>query len=60
MDHQNNAVFYLKNGDQTLNLEYGNNDDIPITGRPYDDKLTRIGVYRSSTKEFIFSQNLLV
>jgi hypothetical protein len=53
-DHGENAVFYLKNGDETITIVYGNNDDIPITGKPQIDKLTRVGIYRPSTQEFIF------
>jgi len=54
-DHSDNAVFYLKYGDTTVDpIAFGNNDDIPIAGKPQVDKLTRVGIYRPATAEFIF------
>lgn len=54
-DHGENAVFYLKFGDTVVDpILYGNNDDIPIAGKPQVDKLTRVGIYRPNTGEFIF------
>jgi len=54
-DHSNNAVFYLKYGDTVVDpIAFGNNDDIPIAGKPQIDKLTRVGIYRPTTGEFIF------
>ncbi|MGB9929549.1 MAG: peptidoglycan DD-metalloendopeptidase family protein [Methanosarcina sp.] len=58
--NNNNAVFYLKNGAETISILYGINDDIPIIGKPYSDNQTRIGVYRSSVQDpFIFKPEAL-
>lgn len=53
-EHENKATFYLKNPDKTISITYGENNDLPIAGRPQIDKLTRIGVYKPLTGEFIF------
>lgn len=58
--NSNNAVFYLKNGAETIIIPYGNNDDTPIVGKPNIDGLTRIGVYRPSAQDpFIFKPELI-
>jgi len=59
-EHEDNAVFYLMDGDETITIVYGRNDDIPIVGKPDNDGLTKIGVYRPSTPEFIFNHDPLV
>ncbi len=65
--HDNNAVFYFceENFDVTIDLlspfvVYGMNEDASVTGKWDEDRLTKIGVYRPSTEEFIFNRNLLV
>ena len=43
------------NGAETITIVFGNNDDTPIVGKPNNDGLTRIGVYRPSAQSpFIF------
>ena len=63
-DNQDNSVFYFDighNGDQAeLEISYGINTDIPVIGKWDDDGLTKLGVYRPSTPEFIFNHSPLI
>jgi len=59
-DYDQNAVFYLRNGVETIAVVFGNNDDIPIVGKPEFDGLTRIGIYRPSTQQFIFKPEIII
>lgn len=60
-DHQRNAVFYLRGVTEGCNgILFGNNEHIPITGKPNTDGLTRIGVYIPSTEEFAYRSEPVV
>ena len=65
--HNNNAVFFINytfRGEQKEGKDpyflYGLNSDIPIAGKWDDDGLTKIGVFRPSTKEFHFNHTPLI
>lgn len=59
-NHEQNAVFYLRFDGKITEIEFGDNTDIPVAGKPKKDKLTRVGIYRPSDGEFHFDTKPVV